>query len=544
LVIQRSVAYAVGMIVIVLAFAPAVSAYNWWCYTSESFWVYPEGGFLQSDFNYYGTENASDPLRPVFGYNYNTLAGSDLGYVYDGLPQDDWPAGVELTEAYADYPNVLVQNSMYSRSSMYCWDLQDTDTEGYGSHVMRMALDLPPGLSGYYQLSYFATINIFEYLNPASAFSEIKWTPSENLTIRLGLAMPASSPYDIQYNWSDPAEVEDNYGANYIVADSFGYDLTANQTNFLQGFRPFSAAELEDVQLAIDCYIHEDFWGLATEYDDGYIRAYVAAAGVLVTPVPYSEPVASTAAFILRPDSDLNWTQSWTGVPNATDLHENINDSAALGDGDDSYIRALWDEYAVHWSGLSDPPETASDDYRYEVTLWVMTRETVDNFNDELRTAVVLPGFGMTPWISTAVLTDPGASYWNFTYPQLEVPETLNESTNWTLDELTDAMLQFTLTGSDPYGEIRITQVALYCVPCEYVAPPPEFDFDGVAGFLVNGGLSLIFAFIGVALMVVAPAVGVIRAKSGEGGIMGFMICVFLIALGTGLLWVGLAGHW
>jgi len=268
-------------------------------------WVYPES-VLSYDSEYFGDypqPSLADTLTPHFGYEYNTRASTDIGYIYDGLPQTEWPEGLELITAINSNPE-LVNTEIYGSDSIFFGNMSSTaPSSSYGTFDIIFTLDIPDDLEvGYYQLGYFGQVNFCEYVSDANPFSALYATTlSDSLSVQVGIGH-RTGIYTFSYNWSYSMQLNEVFTSDGAMEDWICQEAIGgvNQGMIMNNgtlrnvwnisyAEPFYSDSLDDLRIDFRVNIASDVWTKINmaSYENGLLRVFLASFGVLLRPITF-----------------------------------------------------------------------------------------------------------------------------------------------------------------------------------------------------------------------------------------------------------------
>lgn len=541
-------AVLVGTIFGVVMIAPAVVGYLTFSYEWDAdthYWLYPDTTY-QCDFDVYDEDSgvsAAMALTPKFGYEYDQAQPELL---YDGLPQSEWPVGVTLEDAYASHPE-LIEQTPYANDSL-CYGPFTSTTGPFGTTARyRASLVVPELATGYYELSVAGRFCFYERVG-GSNWTAIYNSPDDSFQIRYGLMMRVGGV--AVYHWSDAVNPEDegsSVSGHSVAMNTAGYNVSDFHENWVYD-RPFTAAEVESMQMVIELKVESDWWsaGSVTNYDGGTVWMHFADAGVLAVPASYTPPVISAHSFILRPDEDL-YNFNWHPIPE-DDLFDNLNESTEFSDKTTTYIRSAWAQGHLYRCGFENPPSTALTTSYYSVSFWMIAKENATNSIDDLWVAagtIVYTEDAFAPFeVQQDIIGefDLTTTWANESVANIEIGRTTN--VNWTIDQIKNVTVSIMPSGNDPDGGICVSQIALICTPTSAI-PEAEVptSFSDMGGWLNADGLQTIFGIMGFLMLLISPVSIFVMSKT-EGGIAAFFYAALLAVMGIGFLWAGLSGHW
>ena len=478
----------------------------------------------------------------------------------------------DLTPSNGDLPHELVDGDPGASTSTY-WEANDTylywgnatstvDTSAnWGVGRAIFGLDDPIGTSDYWQISATYWIVGITFLSPSwTQIGSYGLTTSgvfSSANIGVGILDDAGNLVYEQMHTSA------SYEGYWLVSGSgsssnpptsfqrpgsgsFWYDMATNTNTG----KPWTLDEINHMVIIIEVRFQTAIFAYLT-YDAGAGVAIALSGALLaVAPVDYTPTSSPVGSFILRPEEDYlsyQWANS-TGV-DPSDLSAEVNETTVFGDGAASYIQTTWNNTGKYaYFVMSDPPDWAVDT-EYSLRIWIIVQaSTYLTAAQGNLTFGVVSLFGSPPWRAVTG----GAYNVPTTYKNYSLITTYNPTTQtaWTLASLSSvsSVISTNVTNPPAGYTIRVTQIAIICTPIG------DFEFDDTGNYdytigevvhwLANDGIAMIFALIGIFMMTLSPAIGVMRSKEGDGAIMGYLIAVLLFVIGLGFFWSGLAGHW
>lgn len=474
-------------------------------------------------------------------YLLSSIEGADAATVLTPVTDGGWGAG---DTGDATLPGITEPGDWYDGDPGCLYWGNRTFIGGgvYGTATVKVGLtDIVGASSDYWSVDAILEYRLIGGALPYSVtdtWAVETYSNTLNCSIRVGFG---SGSYT---GWNDSVTYPGNpgtaYPAGYPGTAGLHYDIENDGLS-----RPWTTAEINAGYLIITITMD-----LAAAFDtsDWPVSIALGWVQVQVQSETYTGPPDPSAySFILYPNADLSNYQ-WHPVPE-DDLFDNLNETTHFGDGLTTYIRAAWDQAANYRFEFDDPPDDALTGTYYTVTAFMVAKENVTNSVDELGLhigSLIWSSGSFPPFFlaEESLYFDLSTSWTNYSRPWVRPggDQVDSPTTNWTLSQLANVTGRLAPTGSDPYGGICVTQVALLCTPTSIV-PATEIPGEGMIGWIAGGGIVTILGVMGALMLVMGPTIMVVKGRDDDT-MAGIFLGILLIVFGIGFLYAGLAGHW
>jgi hypothetical protein len=411
----------------------------------------------------------------------------------------------------------------------------------YGTATIKVGLtDIVGASSDYWSFDAIIIYELVDHVLPFSVGDSYPNTFSNtlNCSIRVGFGSGSYSGWNDSVTY--PGSVGSTYPVGYPQAGGYHYDIMNDGLS-----RPWTTAEINAgyviITMRMDLAVFDT--------SDWPVSMVLGGIQMQVQSETYTGPPDPSAySFILYPNDDISNYQ-WHPVP-TDDLFDNLNETTHFGDATTTYIRASWDYLANYRFEFDDPPDDALTGTYYAVTAYMVAKENVSNSNDQLGLhigSLVYSGSAFTPWVlaEESLYYDLSTSWTNYStaWTRPGGDQGSRTTTNWSLSQLANVTGRLSPTGSDPYGGICVTQVALLCTPTS-VVPATEIPGEGMIGWIADGGIKTILGIMGALMLVMGPTIILVKGREDDGTLSGYFVGVLIVVMGIGFLYAGLAGHW